>query len=168
MYAADPLAPVNIENGDQVTPLHMAVFSGDLDSVINFIDRGADVNARTSKGVLPLEYAKKLKIQEIEEYLLKNGADTNLDGNNALHTSVLARDLKDVESILSGGLDVNQSNSKGMPPLLLALKNNDYPMAEFLISRGAQVNVAVSNYTLLSRALLDPEIKDKKSVVAFL
>lgn len=168
-YASDPKANVNICNQDRITPLHMAVYNNDLEQVKHFIARGADVNARTKKGKLALEYAKNNKQKDIEEFLIKSKSDTNLDGNLPLQLDIIAGDKKLVDAALSMGADVNAYNEKNITPLHTALRQDDYQLAEYLISKGAKINVSInSKKSQLALVLTDKKIKDRKKAVQFL
>ena len=57
-----------------VTPLHMAVASGDKDMVELLISKGAKVNARDTSGNTPLDYATKYGYTEVAELLRRHGA----------------------------------------------------------------------------------------------
>ena len=60
------------ENG--FTPLHAAVFVGDLDTVKLLISRGANVNERNQMKQTPLTKAKEKQAVEIQKYLIAHGA----------------------------------------------------------------------------------------------
>jgi len=60
------------------------------------------------------------------------------------HPLVAAAYLGDgdaVRSMVSNGVDVNQTNSEGLTPLLAALKNEDVSIARLLLEKGANPNV---------------------------
>lgn len=65
---------VNADSEAGVTPLYMAVISGNTETVQELIDEGADVNARNNKGFTPIHYAKELGHLEIAELLRRHGA----------------------------------------------------------------------------------------------
>ena len=68
---ADPNAPSLTSN---ITPLHLAAETGDLDAVKLLIEFHADVNAKTTYGVTPFILAAIHGHQEVMKELLLNGA----------------------------------------------------------------------------------------------
>ena len=68
--------------------------------------------------------------------------ETNKDGWNALHLTVLAGSVEATGHLLALGADVNSVNSRtGFTPLHLAIKNDNVWMAKYLISNGADVKL---------------------------
>jgi ankyrin repeat protein len=56
------------------TPLHDAAGNGNDQTVGLLIAAGADVNAKTSKGITALSLTKEKGHKEVVEFLLKHGA----------------------------------------------------------------------------------------------
>lgn len=56
------------------TPLHAAVFAGDVETVKLLVSHGANVNARNQIKQTPLTKAKERKSVEIQKYLIEHGA----------------------------------------------------------------------------------------------
>jgi uncharacterized protein len=63
------------KNPIQISPIHSAVSSKDLEMVKLLVDHGADVNARQQKGFTPLQGAAGSGDLDIMKLLLQNGAD---------------------------------------------------------------------------------------------
>ncbi|XP_053872985.1 ankyrin repeat domain-containing protein 49 [Malaclemys terrapin pileata] len=78
------LAPVNIQDEDQYTPLHRAAYSGHIDVVRELIAHGADVHALTVDGWTPLHSACKWNNTTVASFLLQHGADINAQTNGLL------------------------------------------------------------------------------------
>uniref|UniRef100_A0A452GG66 Uncharacterized protein n=1 Tax=Gopherus agassizii TaxID=38772 RepID=A0A452GG66_9SAUR len=78
------LAPVNIQDEDQYTPLHRAAYGGHLDVVRELIAQGADVHALTVDGWTPLHSACKWNNTKVASFLLQHGADINAQTNGLL------------------------------------------------------------------------------------
>ena len=49
-------------------------------------------------------------------------------------------DMQEVKEALKNGADINIKNDAGSTPLMLALKNEEYEVAEYLLSEGADYN----------------------------
>jgi ankyrin repeat protein len=68
-------ADVNAQQADQkFTALHEVAMSGQLDFAKLLLDSDALINATTSKGKTPLDYAVEANQKEMAEYLKKRGA----------------------------------------------------------------------------------------------
>jgi len=48
-------ADVNVRSVDNITPLHLAAFSGDLATVRFLVEHGADITAKEWQGKLPID-----------------------------------------------------------------------------------------------------------------
>jgi ankyrin repeat protein len=75
----------NVVNGEGRTPLHLAVLGRHAGVARLLLDRGADVNARTSGGCAPLHLAARRGYALLVGMLLNAGADPDakdLWGNN--------------------------------------------------------------------------------------
>ncbi|MFC1454248.1 ankyrin repeat domain-containing protein [Verrucomicrobiota bacterium] len=137
-------ADVNAQNKRSgQTPLIEAASQNQLDMVIYFVDKGADVNARTKSGNTPLIAAVSSHNPNMVIYLLNKGADVN--GKNRekmditpLMKAVKNKDLFMVKILLDKGADVNAKNMIGT-----VLKNSSYweipnNIIEFLKYHGAK------------------------------
>lgn len=136
------------------TPLHEAARFGRPDIVRFFLDKGADVKARTeSGGCTPLHLAMSA---EVAKLLLQKGADVNARdhyGFTPLHSAVNMERAEVVKLLLEKGADVDAKDLDGDTPLLAAALTGNSDVAKLLLERGADVNVEDSKlYTPLHRA----------------
>lgn len=67
------------------TPLHDAVFEGDLDAVNLHLDAGIDINSKNRVGNTALHYAAYKADHNIARLLIFRGANVNLRGDDG-HT----------------------------------------------------------------------------------
>src|ERR1700737_469050 len=58
---------VEAKDWANLTPLHLAVFHGHQDVVTFLLDKGANVNARTTDGITPLHEAAQIGSKELVE-----------------------------------------------------------------------------------------------------
>ena len=78
-FASNPKDLVNTKSivvtvYDSISPLNIAIFKGDAESVKKFIGYGADVNQK-SNGMSPLMFAARYNHIAILQILLSNGAN---------------------------------------------------------------------------------------------
>jgi len=79
-----PYTPYDIKNW---SPLHMAVYSGNLENVKKMINMGFDINEVTTEGHSTLTLACMILNIEITKFLIDKGADINIldnEGHNLL------------------------------------------------------------------------------------
>jgi ankyrin repeat protein len=65
------------------------------------------------------------------------------DGTTPLHWAVRSDDLKQVQTLLKGGANVNASNRYGITPLYLAAENGDAAMVDTLLKAGADAKATL-------------------------
>jgi hypothetical protein len=143
-------ADVNGKTVYGFSPLMIASASVTSDARIIqlLIDKGADVNGQQSGGASALMIASsrnkgiwaKHGVQgtEIEDMLLRNGADPNLRdkrGRTALMYAAEADNLELVKVLLNHGADVNAQDKDGKSPYMLT--SNDQ-IEKLLIEHGAR------------------------------
>jgi hypothetical protein len=96
---------------DGWTPLHLAGFYGRGALVVMLLERGADVDARS----------------------------TNDQHNQPLHATLAgARPRPVVEALLDAGADLQTSYGDGITPLHLAASRGDQALVDLLLARGAR------------------------------
>jgi hypothetical protein len=103
--------------------LFEALENNDTSQIIQLINSGANVNARTGWDVTPLQKALFSKSDiKIIELLIKSGADINdnswLQGT-PLHTAVCNKNVEAIKLFIENGADVNAEDSLGNTPIML-------------------------------------------------
>ena len=105
------------KDGDDSSPLHLAVKSGDEFIVRNLTLAGGDINATDARQATPLHLAAELDLCGVAEILLQSGADPSLldqDGNNALHLAARWNAVSITRSLLQESrIDPKLPNAKG-------------------------------------------------------
>ena len=97
-------------------PIHTAAKTGDLAGVQAELDKGVDVNAKTSKGWTPLHYATQRGHKEVAELLIAAGADVNAKddgGYTPLHYAAFNGHKEIAELLIAKGADVNAKDGIG-------------------------------------------------------
>lgn len=152
------------------TPLHVAVFRGELDLSRVLVDNKADVNRISEKGWTPLHLAAVSARTDLAEVLLSHGAAVNVGdhiGATPLHWTAAASNgsvgldlswswIRDTEAsgrrisgesyltfagqLIAGKADVNAVDANGRTPLALAAKE-----------AAAELVPTIEEYSLLLR-----------------
>ena len=181
----------NIRGRHDSTPLHSAAWGRNAGALEVLLEEGADVNARTDEGETPGMTASLRGEKDILEILFALSADphaeddhgTNLidlaaagghsvivdflrkigvKNKNPLHVAAGLGDVKKVKALLNAGRDVNERDSFGATPLLIATVSGQEEVVDFLLSRKANPKISAKDgYTLMHGAAFS----GKKSMV---
>ncbi len=116
------------------TPLHCAARYGHKEVAQLLIAKGADVNAKDTRGRTPIDLAMNQERKEIAKLLLSKSADVSL------HTAAYIGDLQRVEKFIDGGANVDANDQTGQTALHYAAKAGQIAVAKLLIANGADVN----------------------------
>jgi ankyrin repeat protein len=155
-------ADINAQDKDKTTPLHLALYCGNLEIVRVLLGCGANSNAKNALGLTPLHmvshgsvrFDDRCYLASVAELLLKHGADINArDKDNAtpLHLASYCDDLEIVRVLLDRGANVNAKNALGLTPLHMvshgsARFNDGSCVAQLLLENGADVNAEDNNF----------------------
>lgn len=131
---------------NKTSPLHVAVKRKYKQAVVLLLSLGANVNNTDSKGNTPLHYG--VFFYDITKMFLERGARVNAlnnDGNSPLLTLTEACVFRDIKKtfglLLSYGANIKQRNKKGLTVLHHAIKVCDIDIIQYLIEKGAPVDV---------------------------
>jgi len=129
-------------------PLLATAVSGDMQAVEELLAKGADVNAKSDRGLSALHSAAVFGHRDIVELLIEKGADVNAkaerslwdEGMTALHGSCVKGQKDVAELLIAKGADVNAKSKNGYTPLHIATTEGYRDVVELLIAKGADVN----------------------------
>jgi ankyrin repeat protein len=145
---------VNSQDKDKMTPLHHAIYTGNLESASLLISQGADVNAVNYKADTPLHVAAYEGNADAVRLLLEHNADHTLREMRDRIPLFLAcnwgNDLETVRLLIDAGSNVNDKNSRGEIVLVSTLYYGKKEIIDLLIDRGATIP---DNEDILRRVL---------------
>ena len=144
------------------TPLMTAAEQGDVNTVKDLLDKGADVNETGDFHSTALRQAAEKGNIGVIKLLLDRGANVNAQdagGETALLVAALKGHSDAVKLLIERGADINVKNYNGWTALAFASKAD---IAKMLLDKGADVNASNdSGATPLSSAAM----ADRKDVV---
>jgi ankyrin repeat protein len=129
---------------DGWTPLHLAAFFGHPELAGELLDRGANVNARSTNAMrnTPLHAAVAGRKAAVVKVLVERGADVNArqeGGWTALHGAAQNGDREIVEALLANGADTGARAENNQAALDLALLKGQHEIAALLEQLGAKL-----------------------------
>lgn len=130
------------------TVLMLAANVGKAEAAEALIEGGADPNARDASGKTPLLYASVTPQTEVIKTLLKFRADPNAvdqqESVTPLHVIIRGAQPGSVDAVsvlVANGANLELADSKGVTPLLLAVRSCDTaPIVRLLVQAGSNVN----------------------------
>lgn len=147
------------ESGDTV--LMLAARTGKPDAVAMLLNHGAEVNKTNATGQTALMWAAAERNSAAVQVLVEHKADLGVKtraapppkpldtifsapfpvgGMTALLFAARQNDLKSAAVLIAAGADVKESAQDGTSPLLVAILNGHYTLANFLLEKGADPN----------------------------
>ena len=135
---------VEPRNNVTVTPLHSAARLGDLEMVQVLLEYGVDVNARTSIGNTPLNFAfhnNRLKDPRVARLLIERGADPNTRGYRGLtplHRALGNGRIEMARVLIEHGANVEVKNDEGKNPLEVASEEQRDEITKLLLELRAK------------------------------
>lgn len=124
-----------------------AVLAEDAKFLENLFQQGADVNAMTDEGNLPLIEAARHNLIDMVILLMQNGAQTELQdksGWTALTMAVYSGEINIVRQLIHDGAEVNTPDGHGWPPFTWAVHYGYKDIEKLLIEKGAQTDQSYS------------------------
>lgn len=141
---------------DQITLLHMSVHCDDYEICSILLKAGADVNARSRNGCVPLHFTScgcYSSRPDIVDLLVLHGADVNSmnnDGRTILMDCCDSRKNETAERLVKHGADINLRNPSKYPCLVLTIIKNDRKTFWLLLKHGAYIDVDIRGLSVYS------------------
>ena len=126
---------------EQLTPLHWAAQQGEARLLLQYLERGENIEARDLQGETPLHKGAREGHLDVVETLVAHGAEINARDNyglTPLHWVALAGSEGAAAFLLDSGADVNTRDyfMGGMTPLGLAKLMGYNDLAQLLSRHG--------------------------------
>jgi ankyrin repeat protein len=157
-------AGVNQPSSDGTTPLHWAVYYGNVELVQRLLRAEADPNTRNDYGSSPLMEAATVGNLELLKLLLDAGADVesaNPEGQTALMAVARTGNVEAARLLLDKGADVNAAERWGGQTALMWAAARKHPeMVAFLIEQGANVDQRAIDRNWERRVTSEPRVKE--------
>jgi uncharacterized protein len=136
LWIFDP-AIVAARSGDGFTPLHLAAFFGQTDTVDFLLERGAEVDAVGTGWMAgtPLHAAASGRHADAIASLLAAGADPDVrqsGGWTALHAAAMHGDGPSTRLLLDAGADPAAANDEGVTVSVLAERSGNADVVEMI------------------------------------
>jgi ankyrin repeat protein len=131
-------------SSDGWTPLHLAAFFGKEDAARLLLNKGAQVDARSTNAMqnTPLHAAAAGKHTVIVKLLIDHGANVNArqhGGWTPMHAAAQTGDVEMARVLVAGGADVLARAENNQSPLDIALTKGQQAMVDFLEANGAKL-----------------------------
>lgn len=132
------------QSSDGWTPLHLAAFFGKTDAARLLLNKGAEVNARSTNSMAntPLHAAAAGRSTEVAKLLIDHGASVNArqhGGWTPLHAAAQNGDLELAKRLVDGGADIAARADNNQSALDLALTKAQQAMVDYLEANGASL-----------------------------
>ncbi|KAH7489052.1 putative ankyrin repeat protein [Phytophthora ramorum] len=141
-------ANINAMNEVGITPLRLALDSGNTEMAAVLLEHGADMTAGRQDGSSMLHVAVKSGNKEMVQLLLKYGADlsaTDGNGSSPLHIAVRSGNLEMVKLLLVENADITAKEEDGGTVLHVAVSSGNSKMLELLLDHGAALEARDEN-----------------------
>ena len=156
-------ANVNEAQADGATPLHWAVYRVDVELVEQLLKRGAKSDVANRYGASPLAEAVKVANTKLVEMLLNAGANVeaaNEDGQTPLMLAARTGVVEVAEALVRHRAGVNAKEQwRGQTALMWAAAQNHADMVQFLIQKGAKVNVRAEDNDWPTQFTSEPRVQ---------
>ncbi len=138
---------INKPMDGNITPLHLAVFQGNIESVRLLLGYGADARSlmnETNSYIQPIHIAAWSNALDVLRALISEQSavigDCDATGKTALHWAASQGHTHCVKELLQAGSDANSENQEGHTPLCFALEGNHFEVIAQLVNKGANVD----------------------------
>jgi len=157
-------AEVDAQTDEQETPVMTATLRGQLETVETLLALSADVHAVDAYGSNLMDLAGASGNVKIVELLKGLGVKSSYP----LHLAAGTGDYDQIRSLLKAGRLINEQDSFGATPLLVATVAGREDVVDYLLERSADPTIeAMNGYTLLHGAAFSGKKSLVRKMLAF-
>ncbi len=127
----------------KITPLFIAVETGNVEITQLLLDHGAKVNVRDAEKQTPIMRLDGSSTPELVELLVRYGAKIDVadkSGNTPLTLAAASAKAEVIKALIDAGADVRAKNKAGRTALMNAAENDDVEAVRLLLEAGSEVN----------------------------
>ena len=153
--ATGKIREINTPDDSGITPLMFAAQKKDIKLITALLGAGADPAARSNSGGNVLHHiSTEIRINQ-NKLVERKKKFFNTELENFLHQKINASQIEDLVKIfIARGASVDDADSAGNTPALIAAREKNAPLVHLLLSQGANINAKNNDgYTLLHYAL---------------
>ncbi|KAL4168779.1 hypothetical protein KRP22_012171 [Phytophthora ramorum] len=139
---------INAMNEVGITPLRLALDSGNTEMAAVLLEHGADMTAGKQYGSSMLHVAVRNGNEEMVQLLLDRGADlsaTDGNGSSTLHIAVRSENVEMVQLLLAENADITAKEEDGSTVLHIAVSSGNSKMIKLLLDHGAALEARDEN-----------------------
>ena len=141
-----------IDKGADVSAIHLAAYTGDLDKVKSLVELGKNAGAANSDGLTPLHAAAISGQKDVAEFLIGKGVDINVHYQpnrrpgpmdaipTPLYYAADSGHANIVKLLIDAGANMDVAEMSYFSPLSSAILGGHNDVAELLITGGADVS----------------------------
>ncbi|KAH9027683.1 ankyrin repeat-containing domain protein [Lactarius hengduanensis] len=134
----------SLDNEQHHDSLYTASQNGQLDIVRSLLDRGSDINKKSTFRATPLDAASRYGKLEVAKLLIERGADVDSrdrNGRSPLITALVHEQFEVAKLLLDHRADVNVGTRNHYTALHVVLYSGHLEIIRLLLERGANVDV---------------------------
>jgi len=161
-------ANVNYINDDSLTALWLAI--PDEEKTMLLLDKGSNIFVNARGGTSMLQKLVSIPgAAPLVQLFLAKGTDVrkNNDGNSLVVRATISGDTAILGILIRLGLDINEADPEGVPPIIYAAQYHNLPTLAMLAAHGADVN-AVSKRRGMTALMNAARVGDEEIVIYLL
>lgn len=142
---------------NRLSAVDIALQLGDEKMIDCLLKAGVDLEKPNDDGYTPLAIARAINHEGAESILRKHGIEESVEslrGNSSLlFAAVKHGNIEEVKKRVDAGVDVNELNSRGWTPLMLAASCGHGEIVDLLIKAKADPNIVATEFRSKVRAI---------------
>nr|XP_015914492.2 delta-latroinsectotoxin-Lt1a-like [Parasteatoda tepidariorum] len=139
----DPRIDINLVGRGNITHLHLAVASGDLQTTSILLSKGADKEAKIEdSGYTAVHLAMLRSKPDALLFLINNNANLNAqsnDGSTALHLACKHRKMEFLDVLLEANVDAKLTDKNGYLAIQISIENMDLNFVRAIVEKNLNI-----------------------------